>query len=96
ALSWSGFRAIRDGLDATVLHDGELVPLREAARQAAEVARPHARELGAEDALAGVEQILAGGNGADRRRAGAARGGLGAMLAEIVGETRGDPTAPKI
>jgi carboxylate-amine ligase len=89
ALSWSGFRAIRDGLDATILHDGELVPLRTAARRAVEVARPHARELGSEDALEGVEAILAGGNGADRRRAAAARGGVGELLGEVVEETGG-------
>jgi carboxylate-amine ligase len=43
AISWSGFRAARDGLEATILHDGELLPLREAARRSLESARPVAR-----------------------------------------------------
>src|SRR5213079_1309159 len=30
AISWSAFRAARDGLEATILHDGELLPLPEA------------------------------------------------------------------
>jgi hypothetical protein len=53
-------------------------------------ARPHARELGAGEALDGIAAILAAGNGADRRRAAAARGGGDAMLAEIVRETDPD------
>ena len=87
AISWSGFRAARDGLDATIAHEGELMPLRRAAELALAAARPHARELGGEDELEGVAAILAGGNGADRRRAAHRRGGLGKMLAEIVRET---------
>ena len=40
----SSFRASRDGLDATILHDGALRPLREVARATvASVARPRAR-----------------------------------------------------
>jgi gamma-glutamyl:cysteine ligase YbdK (ATP-grasp superfamily) len=64
--------------------------LREAAESAVEAARPHARELGAGEALDGIAAILAAGNGADRRRAAAARGGGDAMLAEIVRETDPD------
>jgi carboxylate-amine ligase len=87
AISWSKFRAARDGLDARILHDGRPAPLREAARAALERARPHAREAGAEDALSGVERILRQGGGAARRRAAFARGGVDAMLAELVEET---------
>jgi carboxylate-amine ligase len=87
AISWSGFRAARDGLEATILHDGELLPVREAAQRALAAVRPAARELGSDDALAGVEAILREGNGADRRRADHRRGGLPALLAGIVADT---------
>jgi carboxylate-amine ligase len=87
AIAWSKFRAARDGLDAQILDGGRLAPLREAARSALERARPYAREAGADDALAGIERILREGGGADRRRAAFARGGVDAMLAELVEET---------
>ncbi len=83
----AGFRALRDGLEASVLRDGALRPVRELAAQALERARPHARALGSADALEGVARILAGGGGADRQRAVAARGGLPAVLAHLVAET---------
>jgi carboxylate-amine ligase len=78
AIAWSCFRAARDGLDAEVLHEGRLVPLREAARDAA-----------ATVSVEEVEGLLASGGGAARRRAAHARGGMEAMLAELVAETRG-------
>jgi carboxylate-amine ligase len=89
------FRAGRDGVSAT-LHDGRSVrPLRELARESIEHARPHARELGSEDALEEVERILRDGNGADRQREAHQRGGLAAVLAQLVDETarpfRGGP-----
>jgi glutamate---cysteine ligase / carboxylate-amine ligase len=87
AISWSGFRAARDGLEASILHDGELVPVREAAQRALAAAGPVARELGADGALAGVEAILREGNGADRRRADHRRGGMSGLLAGIVADT---------
>jgi carboxylate-amine ligase len=86
-LDESSFRALRDGLDATVLRDGALRPVRELAAEALALARPHARELGSEEALAGIERILAEGGGAERQRAAHARGGLPAVLAQLVAET---------
>ena len=76
AIAWSCFRAARDGLDAEILHDGRLMPLREAAAAAAS-------ETGVED----IGRILAAGGGAARRRAAHARGGVPEMLAELVEET---------
>jgi carboxylate-amine ligase len=76
AIAWSSFRAARDGLDAEILHEGRLMPLREAAAAAA-----------AETGVAEIEGILAGGGGAARRRAAHARGGVREMLAELVEET---------
>jgi len=83
----SSFRAGRDGLDATVFTDGALKPLREVAEEALALARPYARDLGAEDSLEGVERILREGNGADRMRAAHARGGMVAVLDGLVEET---------
>jgi len=83
----SSFRAARDGLDATLWHDGALRPVTEIARATVELARPYARELGSEAALEEVERILVDGNGAIRQRAAFASGGMPAMLAELVDET---------
>jgi glutamate---cysteine ligase / carboxylate-amine ligase len=87
ALVESSFRAGRDGLEATVWHDGALRPVRELAAAAIERARPHARDVGAEDALEEVQRILREGNGADRMRAAHAAGGMPAMLERLVADT---------
>jgi carboxylate-amine ligase len=87
ALVESSFRAGRDGLAATVWHDGAMRPVRELAAAAIETARPYARETGAEDALDEVRRILAEGNGADRMRAAHADGGMAAMLGRLVADT---------
>jgi carboxylate-amine ligase len=84
ALAQSTFRASRDGVEATLLHDGALRPLAEVARRTMELVRPYAEELGARDALEGVERILREGGGARRQRAAHRRGGLEAMLALLV------------
>jgi carboxylate-amine ligase len=84
----SSFRAARDGLEATVWHDGGLRPVRDLARAAVQLARPYARELGSDGALEYVERMLVEGNGAARQRAAFARGGLPGVLAALVAETR--------
>jgi glutamate---cysteine ligase / carboxylate-amine ligase len=89
ALSESCFVASRDGLDAMILHRGAVMPLREAARDVLARARPAARELGEEEAVAGVESILREGGGADRQRAAHARGGIDELLGMLVRETDG-------
>ena len=83
----SSFRAARDGLDATLWRDGALRPAREIVRETLEDARPYARDLGSADALDEVERLLAEGNGATRQRRAFARGGLPAVLADLVAET---------
>jgi carboxylate-amine ligase len=91
ALMESSFRAARDGLGATLLHDGALRPVPEIARAAVARARPFARELGSEDALAEIDRILdETGGGADRQRAAFARGGMRAVLELLVAETAAD------
>jgi carboxylate-amine ligase len=91
----SSFRAARDGLDATLWHDGALRPVPEIARATLDRARPYARELGSESALEEIERILAEGNGAMRQRAAFASGGMPEVLAELVDETErgGRPVA---
>ena len=71
AIAWSCFRAARDGLDAEVLHEGEVVPVRLALAG-----------LGVPEVL----PLLAEGPAA-RRRAAHARGGPEEMLRELVEET---------
>jgi len=76
AISWSCFRAARDGLDAEILHDGRLMPLAHAAR-----------DVAAALDVPEVEALLARGGGARRRREAHARGGMDEMLRELVAET---------
>ena len=76
AIDWSCFRAARDGLDGEVLHEGRLAPVRDAAR-----------ELAAELGVPEVDELLARGGGARRRRDAHARGGTDEMLRELVAET---------
>jgi carboxylate-amine ligase len=63
--------AARYGLSAPVmdLHTGRRnrVPVAALIRRTLQTLRPHARDLGSEEELAGVEEILSRGNGADRQ-----------------------------
>ncbi len=88
ALDESSFRASRDGIEATFYQAGGAArSVRELAREAVEMARPHARDLGSEEALDEVERLLRDGGGADRRRQAHAKGGLTAVLEDLVEET---------
>jgi carboxylate-amine ligase len=51
------------------LHTGRRnrVPVAALIRRTLETLQPHARDLGAEEELAGIEEILSRGNGADRQ-----------------------------
>jgi carboxylate-amine ligase len=88
AISESSFRASRDGIEATLLHDGELRPVREVAKRVLDRVTPFARELGGSEALGGIEQMLADGGGAGRQRTALARGGMEAVLDQLVEETQ--------
>jgi carboxylate-amine ligase len=63
--------AARYGLSAPVmdLHTGRRnrVPVAALVRRTLKTIRPHARDLGAEEELTGVDEILRRGNGADRQ-----------------------------
>lgn len=89
AIAESSFRASRDGVDATLLHDGELRPVRDLVRRTLEELSPAARELAGERALGGIERLLGEGGGAGRQRAALERGGIDALLDQLVRETAG-------
>ena len=63
--------AARYGLEAPVMDlvtgRRNRVPVAQVIRRSLELAQPHARELGSEAELAGIEEILRRGNGADRQ-----------------------------
>ncbi len=84
----SSFRAARDGLAATLHHDGALRPVPEIARSAISIARAH---LDDPAPLEGAERLLREGGGADRQRAAFAAGGMPAMLRLLADETAGGP-----
>ncbi len=86
ALSWSSFRAARDGTSAVVLDGMQPRPLADVAADAVRRLRPLAREAGDEDALDGVQSILEAG-GAARQRAAFGSGGMAALLSGLVEET---------
>jgi len=78
----SSFRAARDGLDATLWHEGALRPV-------PDIARAVLRDLrfdGDEE----IERMLTDGNGAARQRAAHARGGMATMLATLVAEAEAE------
>jgi carboxylate-amine ligase len=83
----SSFRAARDGLGATLWHDGALRPVAEIARAAVERARPFAAELGSDGPLEEIDRLLREGGGADRQRAAHAHGGMPAVLRLLADET---------
>jgi carboxylate-amine ligase len=80
----SSFRAARDGLRATIWFDGALRGVPEVAAKAVALARRHvdAPELDQ------IDRIVREGNGADRQRAAFARGGMDAVLAQLVADAR--------
>lgn len=88
ALEESSFRAARDGLAATLWHDGALRPVPEIARWWTARVRDVAAELGDADALTEIERLLRDGGSADRQRAAHARGGMPALLAHLAAETK--------
>jgi carboxylate-amine ligase len=86
------FRACRDGLQARLLLDGDLRPVREVACHAIEIASAHAADLGCWDELMSLHALLAAGNGAVRQRRHEAEGGLPLVLRQLAHETRATAT----
>lgn len=87
ALEESSFRAARDGLAATLWHDGALRGVPEIARWWTTRVADVARDLGDADALAEIEILLRDGGSADRQRAAFSAGGMPGLLAHLVAET---------
>ncbi len=82
--------AARHGLDAELLDiaSGERRGVRELTAELLSQLAPHARELGCEEQLAGVEDLLAKGNGAQRQQmVYEANHDLRELMAEIVATT---------
>ena len=86
ALMEASFSAARDGMAARLPLGSALASVADVAAAALDRAAPHARELGVERELAGIERIVAEGNGADRQRAAHAHGGMPAVLELLVAE----------
>jgi carboxylate-amine ligase len=87
AIAESCYQAQRFGMDAR-LWDGDGVrPAREIIRDVLPAARGWARELGCEEPLDDIVRIVLDGNGAERQRAMFDRGGLPAVLRELVTDT---------
>lgn len=89
ALEESYFQAASHGLDAQILFDDEArQPARDVARRVLDAALPYARELGSEDALAGLERVLREGNGADEQRRVERERGMPGLLRHLAERTR--------
>ncbi len=95
-IAQSSFAASRDGLDTGVFDGDEMRPLRDVAARALAAAGPHARELGSEGALEGIERILREGCGAARQRAQHGRAGMDGLLGYLVEETATPLTLERI
>ena len=86
-LAEATFRALRDGVDATLSLGGPIRSVRDHARRALDLASGYAPGLGAAAPLADLERILIDGNGAVRQRRRFARGGMRAVLEHLRAET---------
>jgi glutamate---cysteine ligase / carboxylate-amine ligase len=97
ALRAASFAATRDGLDASVPFDGELVPVRHAAVLALTLVGHEAVSLGCWDELMHIRRLLERGNGAARQRQAAAESGMPGVLAMLARETmtNAEPTGPE-
>jgi len=90
-LSWSSFRAARDGVEAEILDGGALRPLRSVAARTVGRLRPWASEAGDADALDLVGCLLERGGGARRQRESYADGGVAELLGSLVEDTATEP-----
>jgi glutamate---cysteine ligase / carboxylate-amine ligase len=86
-LAEATFRALRDGVDASLSLGGPIRPVRDHARHALDLASGYAPALSASPALAEIERMLVEGNGAMRQRRAFARGGMPGVLEQLRSET---------
>jgi carboxylate-amine ligase len=92
-LAEASYRALRDGLEATISLGGPLVDVRDLARHAIDIAAGYAPALGCAVELAALERLLCEGNGALRQRRAHAQGGMPAVLELLRAETATVPEA---
>lgn len=94
-LNENRWRALRDGLDATLVDPATGVPEPGRSRLARflEMLEPHAAEVGCADELAHAWPLLAG-DGATRQREVAEERGVGGLLAWLVDETEQPDASP--
>jgi carboxylate-amine ligase len=89
------YRALRDGVDATMSLGGAVHPARDHAHHALDLAAGYAQAVGASAQLASLERLLVEGNGAVRQRRAFDRGGVPEVLDHLRWETMqtlaGDP-----
>jgi carboxylate-amine ligase len=93
ALRELSFRACRDGLDARLLLNGQLLPARELAHHAIGLAGAYAAELGCWDELMLLHRLIEHGNGAERQRRAEREGGLRLVLRRLADQTHPEPQA---
>ena len=86
-LAEASYRAVRDGLDATLSLGGPLIPVRDLARRALDIAGGYAPVLGCAEQLACLEQLLYDGNGAARQRRAHELGGMQSVREQLRAET---------
>lgn len=91
ALMESSFRAARDGVQATLLHNGTLQPVAQITTDVLQQVRPYAQALNAEAALDEVQWLLASGGGATRQRRAHTRWGMQGLLELLIAETGEHP-----
>lgn len=79
-LAEATFRAVRDGLDASLSVGGPLVAARDLVQHACDIASGYAPGLGCSAQLADVQRLLADGNGAIRQRRAYGAGAMAGVL----------------
>ena len=86
-LAEATFRALRDGVHATLSLGGPVQPVRDHARYALDLVSGYAPALGATAPLSHLERMLIEGNGAVRQRRAYRRAGMPAVLEQLRAET---------
>jgi glutamate---cysteine ligase / carboxylate-amine ligase len=86
-LAEATFRALRDGVDASLSLGGPIRPIRDHARRALDLASGYAPALRATAGLSELERMLVEGNGAVRQRRAFGRAGMPAVLEQLRSET---------
>jgi carboxylate-amine ligase len=90
AMDECSFRALRDGLDATLWFEGAMRTVGELAALALRRVDGTARALGCRDEVAEIGRLVREGNGADHQRGAHDRGGMAGLLRSLARGTHRD------